>query len=133
MDLHLQAARLRTRRQFLKAGSLGLGGAALAALMGEGRVAAKPQVDSPLAPKKPHFAPKAQRVIYLHMSGAPPQQELFDYKPKLTELHMKPCPDEWIQGQRFPFIKGHPQLLGTPYKFRQHGESGAWVSELLPH
>src|SRR5947207_583425 len=99
MDFHLQGARLRTRRQFLKDGSLGLGAAALASLIGGGRGTAKPQVASPLAPKKPHFAPKAQRVIYLHMSGAPPQQELFDYKPKLTELHMKPCPDEWIQGQ----------------------------------
>jgi hypothetical protein len=133
MDLHLQAAQLRTRRQFLKAGSLGLGASALAALLGEGRSLAEPQADNSLAPKTPHFAPKAKRVIYLHMSGAPPQQELFDYKPKLVELHMKPCPDDWIKGQRFPFIKGHPKLLGTPYKFRQHGQSGAWVSELLPH
>jgi hypothetical protein len=128
----LLTARLSTRRQFLKNGSLGLGAAALASLLGEGRVAAKPQAANPLAPRKPHFAPKAQRVIYLHMSGAPPQQELFDYKPKLVDLHMKPCPDEWIKGQRFPFIKGHPKLLGSPYKFQQYGQSGAWVSELLP-
>src|SRR5260370_7565169 len=67
------------------------------------------------------------------MSGAPPQHELFDYKPKLVELHMKPCPDELLKNQRFPFIKGHPKLLGCPYKFARHGQSGAWVSELLPH
>jgi hypothetical protein len=67
------------------------------------------------------------------MSGAPPQQDLFEYKPKLVELHMQPCPDELLKNQRFAFIKGHPKLLGSPYKFRQHGGSGAWVSELLPH
>src|SRR5262245_58353022 len=132
MDLNLQAAQLHTRRQFLKSGSLGLGAAALASLLGDGR-AAPPEVNNPLAPRKPHFAPEAKRVIYLDMAGAPPQHELFDYKPKLVELHMKPCPDDWIKGQRFPFIKGHPKLLGTPYTFRQHGHSGAWVSELLPH
>jgi hypothetical protein len=137
MDLFHQAARLRTRRQFLKAGSLGLGTAALAALAGDSRGddrRDKPGGSpNPLAPKPPHFPAKAKRVIYLHMSGAPPQQELFDFKPKLVDLHMKPCPDEWIAGQRFPFIKGHPKLLGCPYKFARHGQSGAWVSELLPH
>jgi hypothetical protein len=67
------------------------------------------------------------------MSGAPPQQELFDYKPKLVEHHLQPCPDELLKNQRFAFIQGHPKLLGTPYKFKQHGQSGAWVSELLPN
>jgi hypothetical protein len=86
-----------------------------------------------MAPKKPQFPAKARSVIYLHMSGAPPQHELFDYKPKLVQLHMKPCPDELLKNQRFAFIKGHPLLLGTPYKFKQYGKSGAWVSELLPH
>jgi hypothetical protein len=130
MDLHLHHARALTRRTFLKGGSVGLGSVALAGLLGrDGRAAA----NNPLAPKPPQFAPKARSVIYLHMSGAPPQQELFDYKPKLVEQHMKPCPQEWIKGQRFPFIKGHPMLLGSPYKFKRHGQSGAWVSELLPH
>jgi hypothetical protein len=67
------------------------------------------------------------------MSGAPPQHELFEWKPKLVELNMQPCPDEFMKDQRFPFIKGHPKLLGTPYKFAQHGQSGAWVSEHLPN
>jgi hypothetical protein len=86
-----------------------------------------------MAPRKPHFAPKAKSIIYLHMSGAPPQHELFDYKPVLVKHHMQPCPDELLKGQRFPFIVGHPKLLGTPYKFKQYGKGGAWVSELLPH
>jgi hypothetical protein len=136
MNLHLQLARAQTRRQFLK--NTGLGAIALASLLQrDGRAAAAPALgngegDNPLAPKPPHFAPKARRVIYLHMSGAPPQHDLFDYKPELVKNHLKPCPDELLKGQRFAFIKGHPLLLGTPYKFQRHGQSGAWVSELLP-
>ncbi|HZY90540.1 MAG TPA: DUF1501 domain-containing protein, partial [Gemmataceae bacterium] len=130
MNLHLQRARLQTRRQFLKACPTGLGAVALASLLHrEGRAAAP----SPMTPRSPHFAAKAKSVIYLHMSGAPPQHDLFDYKPKLVELHMKPCPEELLKGQRFAFIKGRPNLLGSPYKFKQRGKSGAWVSELLPH
>jgi hypothetical protein len=66
------------------------------------------------------------------MSGAPPQQDLFDYKPELVKHHLKPCPKFLLENQRFAFIKGHPKLLGTPHKFAQCGQSGAWVSELLP-
>jgi hypothetical protein len=121
-----------TRRHFLH-GSLGLGALALAELGGAARADVTYPADNPLAPRKPHFPGKAKRVIYLHMSGAPPQHDLFDYKPKLVELHMKPCPEELLKGQRFAFIKGRPNLLGSPYKFRRHGKSGAWVSELLPH
>src|SRR5215207_3539262 len=105
MNPHQHAIRLHTRRQFLKAGSLGLGAAALTALLEDGSASAQPQAANPLSPKPPHFAPKAKRVIYLHMSGAPPQQELFDHKPKLAALHMKPCPDDWVKGVKFPFIK----------------------------
>jgi hypothetical protein len=129
--MHWLIARHLTRRTFLRQCQLGLGALALAELLGPQGRADKPQ--QPLAPKPPHFPPKARSVIYLHMSGGPPQQELFDYKPKLVELHMQPCPQELLQNQRFAFIRGHPKLLGTPYKFRQHGQSGAWVSELLPH
>src|SRR6202011_2295986 len=56
-----------------------------------------------------------------------------DYKPKLNELHMQPCPEELLKNQRFAIIKGRPNLLGSPYKFKQHAHSGAWVSECLPH
>jgi hypothetical protein len=92
-----------------------------------------PPADNPLSPRQPHFAAKAKRIIYLEMAGAPPQQELFDYKPRLVELNMQPCPDELLKNQRFAFIKGHPKLLGSPYKFQQHGQSGQWVSDLLPN
>src|SRR5437868_6009929 len=136
MDLYHHSAQLRTRRQFLKGGSLGLGAAALAALVGDVHGGDHPDKPggspNPLAPRPTHFPAKAKRVIYLHMSGAPPQQDLFDYKPKLNDLHMKPCPDELIAGMKFPFIKGHPKLLGCPHKFERRGQSGAWVSELLP-
>lgn len=133
MNVHHQLARTLTRRHFLKNCQLGLGAIALGGLTASGACAAEPTVEHPLAPRKPHFAAKAKNVIYLHMSGAPPQQELFDYKPKLVEHNMQACPEDWLKNQRFPFIKGHPKLLGTPYKFAQHGECGAWVSELLPH
>jgi hypothetical protein len=134
MNPHLQLARAHTRRQFLQ--NTGLGAIALATLLrGEGHAeeAHRPDPVNPMTPRPPHFAPKAKNVIYLHMSGAPPQHDLFDYKPKLVELHMKPCPDELLKGQRFAFIRGHPKLLGSPYKFARHGQSGAWVTELLPH
>jgi hypothetical protein len=130
MNLHLQQARAQTRRQFLKNCQIGLGAIALSSLL-EQDTRANPA--NPLAPKPPQFAAKAKRVIYLHMSGAPPQQELFDYKPKLVQYHMKPCPEEWIKGKKFPFIVGHPNLLGSPYQFKQYGKSGAWMSELWPH
>jgi hypothetical protein len=132
MNLHLHHARAQTRRQFLKQGTLGLGAIALAQMLEREGLAA-PSAKNPMEPKPPLFAPKAKRVIYLHMSGAPPQQELFDYKPKLVEHNMKPCPAELLKGQRFAFIRGVPNLLGTPYKFKQYGKSGAWVSELLPN
>jgi hypothetical protein len=136
MDLHLQLTRAQTRRQFLKHCQTGIGALALAALLerdGQAADKAARTGANPMAPRKPHFPARAKSVIYLHMSGAPPQHELFDYKPKLVQLNLKPCPDELLKNQRFAFIKGHPLLLGTPYRFKQYGQSGAWVSELLPH
>ncbi|HEV3120476.1 MAG TPA: DUF1501 domain-containing protein [Isosphaeraceae bacterium] len=137
MDFRLQHARAVTRRQFLVSSQTGLGALALATLMGrDGRAADSPAAraeENPMAPRPPQFDAKAKHVIYLHMSGAPPQQDLFDYKPELVKHNMQPCPDSLLKNQRFAFIKGHPKLLGSPYKFAQCGESGAWVSELLPH
>jgi len=72
-------------------------------------------------------------VIYLHMSGSPPQQELFDWKPKLVEHNMQPCPDELLANQRFAFIKGHPSCWATPYKFKQYGRAGLGSRKLLPN
>ncbi len=134
MNLHFEQAQLNTRRHFLKHCQVGLGAMALSSLLDRPGLA---QTDgdsmNPLAMRAAQFAPRAKSVIYLHMSGSPPQQELFDWKPKLVEHNMQPCPDELLKNQRFAFIKGHPKLLGTPYKFSQHGASGAWISELLPN
>jgi len=145
LDLSLQLARAVTRRQFLKHSQTGLGAIALSMLLdGEGRAADRPAkpgpgqaltaaADNPMVVRPPHFPARAKRVIYLHMSGGPPQQDLFDYKPTLVKHNMQPCPDELLKNQRFAFIKGHPKLLGTPYKFHQRGESGQSISDLLPH
>jgi hypothetical protein len=128
-SLRLRLARAETRRQFLRRSQGGLGAIALASLMGRDRDARGADA-SPGVPRGPA---KAKNVIYLHMSGGPPQQDLFDYKPLLNKYHMQPCPDELLKGQRFAFIKGHPKMLGTPYKFARRGESGQWMSDLLPH
>ncbi len=139
-NIRARRAQVMTRRHFLKTSQVGLGGLALAGLLdGRPAGAAEPPTpgsraaDRPLAARQPPRPARARRVIYLSLSGAPPQLELYDYKPKLVELNMQPCPDELLKNQRFAFIKGHPKLLGTPYKFRQHGQSGAWLSELLPN
>jgi hypothetical protein len=134
MNLHWQRLQAQTRRQFLKDSQTGLGALALATLLGQSGRAAAPgnAVDNPMAVRPPNFAAKAKHVIYLHMSGAPPQQDLLDYKPELVKHNMEPCPDSLLKNERFAFIKGHPKLLGTPHKFAQCGQSGAWVSELLP-
>jgi len=122
-----------TRRQFLQSCRVGVGSLALGTLLGPRVMAMAAEAGNPLAPKAPQFPAKAKSIIYLHMAGGPAQHELFDWKPKLVEHNMQPCPKELLDQQRFAFIKGHPKLLGTPYKFQQHGRSGAWVSELLPH
>ncbi len=125
-----------TRRHFFSKSAWGIGGVALASLLNEKLfAAAKPDLLSfnPLTPKPPHFAPKAKRVIYMFMEGAPSQLDLFDYKPKLVELDMKPCPEEMIKGERFAFIQGVPKILGTPHRFARYGKCGMELSELLPH
>jgi hypothetical protein len=134
LNLPLAQARAITRRQFFRQGGLSLGTMALGSLFAKSghAHAGAAHADNALALRPPHFAPKAKSVIYLHMSGAPPSLDLFDWKPKLAELHLKPCPEELLKGQRFAFIKGVPKLLGSPYKFTQHGQSGAWVTETLP-
>jgi uncharacterized protein (DUF1501 family) len=118
-----------TRRHFFRQAGFGIGGLALASLLGRD---ARAQ-ERPGAPAAAPFAPRAKNVIYLFMAGAPSQLDLFDPKPVLTKYHDQPVPEEIIQGQRFAFIKGVPKLLGTPYTFRRCGESGATISNLLPH
>jgi hypothetical protein len=123
-----------TRRHFFKQTGFGIGSLALASLLNENLFAAPMQASqNPLAAKPPHFAPKVKNIIYLFMAGAPSQIDLFDDKPKLRQYDGKNIPEEFIKGERFAFIKGTPKLLGSPYEFKQHGKSGARISELLPH
>lgn len=131
----LQAA---TRRQFFSRCGMGLGSMALASLMGDKSAMAAPtaaQFVNPLAPRKPHFAPRAKNVIYLFMAGGPSQLEMFEHKPKLAELNGEPIPDSFIDGKRFAFMDSSHRrnLLAGKRSFRQHGRSGAWVSDLLPY
>ncbi len=141
-------ARTTTRRHFFGRLGSGVGVAALASMLGEhsaralaaglrgGARESAPQSGAAIGNggvPAPHFAPRAKRVVYLHMAGSPPQQDLWDPKPELQRLDGQPCPDELLARERFAFIKGHPKMLGSPYSFAQHGKSGAWVSELLPH
>ncbi|HEV2949856.1 MAG TPA: DUF1501 domain-containing protein [Gemmataceae bacterium] len=137
MNPRLLQGRLQTRRHFLFNASTGIGGIALASLMGDRALADSSRIskgpENPLAPRRPQLTAKAKSVIYLHMSGGPPQQDLFDYKPMLNRLHMQPCPDSLLKGQRFAFIKGTPKMLGSPHHFRQYGKGGAWFSDLLPN
>ena len=121
-----------TRRELFRSTGTGIGAIALAAFLGRDLPAASASND-PLAPRRPHFAPRAKRVIFLHMIGAPSQLDLFDYKPKLVEYDGEPVPEALIEGQRFAFIRGRPKLLGTRFKFSRHGRSGQEISELLPH
>jgi hypothetical protein len=123
---------LFTRREVLGRASLGLGGAALAALLGRDLQAAG-EPDQRLLP---HFAPKAKRVIYLFMNGAPTHVDLFDWKPKLQEMHGKPVPQEYLGTKRFSTMTGDPKgklLLAPVEPFARHGECGATVSRLMPH
>jgi hypothetical protein len=127
-----------TRRQFFGRGVCGVGTAALAHLLSrEGRAAQAPAAQGTGArPGLPHFAPKARRVIYLFMNGAPTHVDLFDYKPRLQQLHGQPVPEEYFRGLRFSTMTGDPRgklLLAPVEPFRRHGQSGAWVSNFLPH
>ena len=129
-----ETARFNSRREFLQKGVAGLGAVALSSLMSCNSTSAQvPAMANPTDWGQPHFAPKAKRVIFLHMAGAPSQLELFDYKPELAKLDGKPCPPSLIEGKRFAFLKGIPKMLGPQAKFQQKGQSGTWVSELLPH
>ena len=80
-----------------------------------------------------HFVPRAKSVIYLHMIGAPSQLDLFEHKPELEKWDGQLCPDRFIAGKRFAFLRGHPRLGASRYAFARHGQSGATLSELLPH
>ena len=131
-----------TRRRFFGQGSHLLGGAALASLVHEGGALANASAASAASIERvagaigPYFAPRAKHVIYLHMVGGPPQQDLYDYKPKMDEWYDKDLPESIRNGQRLTTMtSGQSRFPIAPskFKFAQHGQSGMWVSELLPH
>ncbi len=128
---------LETRRHFLRQCATGLGAMGMSSLLGPSSLFGDDKIirDSanPLAVLAPPYAAKAKSVIFLHMAGAPSQLEMFDYKPELAKLDGQLCPPSLIEGKQFPFIQGVPKMLGPQYKFRQFGESGKWMSELLPN
>ena len=117
-----------TRRQLFGLGARGIGVAALSSMFGQSLFAQA-------RPGLPHFAPKAKRVIFLHQSGGPSQLETFDYKPGLAKYQGTQIPDSVRQGQRVAQTMGQASLLiaNSVYGFKQHGKSGTWVSDLLPH
>jgi hypothetical protein len=127
-----------TRRHLFKQSAYGIGSLGLLSLLNESLFAApagateRRNVD-PLAPKAPHFKPKAKNIIFLFMAGAPSQLDLLDPKPKLVQYNGQKIPEELIKGERFAFIKGVPTLLGSPHSFKAYGQSGTQVSSLLPN
>src|SRR6202049_1647548 len=124
---------LLTRRALLTRGSSGIGLAALASLLSPEAKADATKWGG--LPDLPHFAPKAKRAICLFQSGGPSQIELFDYKPRLQEFQGADLPDSVRGGQRLTAMSATQSsfpMVPSRYSFKQHGESGAWVSELLP-
>jgi len=140
MDPIQEALQLETRRQFFGRTAQGLGGLALGSLLGN---VVRASDDAPLGtpahggqPDLPHFAPKAKRAIYLHMVGAPPQMDLYDYKPTMREWFDRDLPDSVRQGQRLTTMtSGQSRFPIAPsvFNFQQHGQSGAWISDILPY
>jgi uncharacterized protein (DUF1501 family) len=132
MSMNDEALRDITRRHFFRRTGIGIGSIALSALL-DRELRGQEASLNPMAPRRPHFVPRAKNIIYLFMMGAPSQLDLFDEKQKLRQFNDQPVPEEVIKGERFAFIKGVPKLLGSPYQFKRHGQSGATVSNLLPH
>src|SRR5436189_2522258 len=131
-EFRAEAAKYIRRRWFLRQCGLGLGSIALGSLLRDTR-AADSALNNSLAPKQPHFKPKAKRVIYLFMGGAPSQLDLFDYKPTLQKYNGKPVPKEVVMGQKYAFIKPDAALFASEFKFARHGQCGAELSEAMPH
>lgn len=127
---------LRTRRHFLGRSGVALGAIYMSLYgvaepaSGEASGATTPD---PLRLRPPHFTPKAKRVIYLHLTGSPPNLDIYDYKPELVRRSGQDCPDSFLKGKTFAFTSGVPKLLGTPRRFAQHGASGSWLSDAVPN
>lgn len=126
MDLDLEYSKAVTRRQFFHRSARGIGAGALASILGTAATASESRA-------LPHFAPKAKRVIYLFMSGGPSHLDLFDHKPMLDKHDGEPAPKEFMEMQRFAFLKGVPNVGASRWKFRPRGEAGSIISDLLPN
>jgi hypothetical protein len=124
----------QTRRHFLEGSGVGLGAIALGALSG-GLANADIPLDStrPLAIRRSQFPARARRVIYLHLTGSPPNLDIYDHKPELVKRSGEDCPETFLKGRTFAFTSGVPKLLGTPRRFAQHGQSGTWLSDAVPN
>ncbi len=128
-----------SRRRFFSRGAQGIGALALASILGQDTAHAEGMAKGAAIgslPGLPHFAPKAKRVIYLHLVGAPPQMETFDYKPKMVDMFDKDLPESIRQGQRLTTMtSGQSRFPIAPsiFNFKQYGKSGAWISELYPY
>lgn len=125
MNRNHQRVEATTRRHFFSQAGLGFGAIALQSLLDGG--------DASAARSDFRIPARAKSIIYLHMAGSPSQVDLFEHKPALTKFHGKACPQEYLEGKRFAFIKGVPKMLGPQFDYKQHGETGQWISELLPN
>ena len=125
MDLSQKYYVSESRREFLKSSGLGIGALGMGSVLNNNLFAAKNA--------QPHFRPTAKSIIYLHMVGAPSQLDLFSYKPELSKRNGQKCPDHMFKGKRLAFIRQHPLLLGSRFKFNQYGKSGLTLCEHLPH
>lgn len=134
MNSRLSELQHATRRHFMSTAGVGLGAMALSTISGS---PARADIDinamQPLATRQSHFEPRAKRVIYLHLTGSPPNLDCYDYKPELVKRTGEDCPQSFLEGRTFAFTSGVPKLLGTPRTFNQHGESGLWLSDAVPH
>lgn len=137
-EAHQKILEYETRRHFLKQCATGLGTLAMGSFLqscglGSAGTDSLTNVQNPLSPKNAPLLSKAKSVIYIHMAGAPSQLELFDYKPELQKMDGQPCPQSFLEGKKFAFIRGTPKMLGGQAQFRQNGQSGAWIADTLPH
>src|SRR5437870_4007015 len=131
-----QFRRIQTRRKFFRECAGGIGTVALAQLLArDGRAAADDtnRDTNPLAPRKPHFAPKAKNVIFMFMEGGPSQIDLFDPKPELEKWHGKPLPPELTKDLRLAFTKPNAAVLASPREFLPQGKSGIEYSDFIPN
>src|SRR5690606_11504172 len=128
-----EALKTLTRRHFFRECGIGVGKIALASLLCGGSRAFASTGAEPAQARMPHFMPRAKHVIYLFMSGAPSQLDLFDHKPTLARHDGQPIPEEIVKDQRYAFIQRDAALMASRFKFARHGQCGAELSEMLPH